>query len=122
MSSQINPTNYRLVVWILIAVLLILGSLFVAVGIVLKSFRSETVETWKRVQIGDTEDAVRTALGKPFREYSAEKASQQYYVHGYHHKERDISHRVLIYMGADMVLYVWIDKSGHVEDLFQGGS
>lgn len=91
------------------------------VGYQLAQWRRPTLESWERISPGLSETEVRGLLGKPHREYD-EGAPADYYVSGYARKERRISGKVLIYMGADLVLYVWIDKQGKVEEVFRGGS
>ncbi len=95
---------------------------FGAVGTALHEFRSSTKHQWDQVAIGDNEEAVKAKLGSPFREYSRDSAPIDYYIPGYRRRERQITNRVLIYMGADMVLYLWIDRNGRVEDMFSGVS
>ncbi|MHC4063566.1 MAG: hypothetical protein ACYSUI_03555 [Planctomycetota bacterium] len=95
---------------------------FCVVGLSLHSFRGPTNALWDQVEIGDSEESVRSRLGEPLREYEAAMAPEDYYLSGYGRRERTINKRVLICTGADMVMYVWIDDSGLVEDLFRGGS
>jgi hypothetical protein len=81
-----------------------------------------TRQLWANVSIGDPEQSVVFLLGPPFQSYSAENAPQHYYVQGYRRRERPITNRVLIYTRGDLILYVWIDGSGRVEEKFVGGS
>ena len=108
--------------WVAGAGLLGLTASILAVGVVLWDFRKDTNALWDQVHIGDTEKSVRAILGAPFREYSRKSAPADYYVSGYRHQARAITERVLIYLGADMVFYVWIDRDGRVEGTFRGTS
>jgi len=68
------------------------------------------------------EDAVTEALGGPFKEYETLDAPTPYYVVGYAHPNREIKHKVLIYIRGEWICYVFIDETGSVEDVFIGGS
>lgn len=109
------------VLWISAGVLL-LSLPLMSVAVALYIFRSDSRALWEQVRIGDTDASVREKLGKPYREYRRETAPHRYYVPGYRFREREITEAVLIYMGADLVLYVWINKEGRVEDKFIGVS
>ena len=105
--------------------LIILGLLVIGLIIVAYQFekwRAPTREAWSQVHVGDDHVAVRELLGPPFREYSRESAPDDYYVSGHARPERSISNRVLIYMGRDLIMYVWIDLNGRVEEKFIGPS
>jgi hypothetical protein len=102
--------------------LLVPLALFVTFLTILESSRSDTIVKWNQIQVGDTEVSVRSRLGEPNIEYARESAPTDYYVSGYRRRERPITNRVLIYMGADLVLYVWVDDAGRVEELFRGVS
>jgi hypothetical protein len=43
-------------------------------------------------------------------------------VKGWTYKERAISNKVLIYIKAEPIAYIWIDSEGRVEDVFVGES
>lgn len=93
-----------------------------ATGLFIEDWRRPTRERWAQVVTGKSEHDVRLRLGKPYKVYDKATAPASYYEPGYRHKEREISHRVLIYMGNDLILYVWIDEQGNVEDSFIGPS
>jgi hypothetical protein len=76
----------------------------------------------RSIKVGMTEAEVRAALGAPLHEYTQENAPKPYYVKGWTYKERSISHKVLIYIKAEPIAYIWIDRQGRVEDVFVGGS
>jgi hypothetical protein len=95
---------------------------FGLVGFLLWDFRHDTRKLWSQVRLGDTEISVRQRVGAPRREYEKGSAPSQYYESGYRHRDRPITARVLIYMGADLIFYVWIDEKGYVEDVFIGTS
>lgn len=106
---------------------LIAGSVCLIVGMVviggyLDKWRTPTRNLWSQVNPGDSEESVRGALGAPYREYDPESAPPDYYVSGYARRERPITGKVLIYLGKDMVFYVWLDQAGHVEETFAGTS
>lgn len=84
----------------------------------------EIVEVVKSLQ---TEKQVVEAFGKPYK--TVHRGSKDYYIKGYSFKHREIGNRVLIYfpdnptdMVADIIMYVYIDNEGRVEDYFVGGS
>jgi len=108
--------------WTIIVVVLGVVVTVCIFGEMLRDFRSDTVAQWSQVHLGDTEESIRASLGSPYRAYTLDSAPIDYYISGYRWRERQITNRVLIYMGADMVLYVWIDRNGRVEDMFSGGS
>lgn len=95
----------------------LLGIALLAVILELKLWRAPTMENWQNVVVGMTQAAVRERLGPPRHEYQRETAPSDYYVSGYGRKERPITNRVLIYLERDLVLYVWIDASGQVEEV-----
>jgi hypothetical protein len=75
------------------------------------------------VQRGMTEGQTTERLGEPAYVYEAQIAPQNYYVDGYTYRKRPISNKVLIFFGGgDLIVYVWIDNHGRVEDVFIGGS
>lgn len=92
------------------------------VGYQLREFRRPTMEQWSRLHVGDSEDVVRSLLGQPFRDYQCGSAPADYYVQGYRSRHRPIVAKVLIDMGHDLVLYVWVNESAGVEDHFFGVS
>jgi hypothetical protein len=69
-----------------------------------------------------SEEDVRTLLGPPDQQFTAQNAPGDYYIDGYSYKRREISGKVLIYRGAEHVAYFYIDNSSRVEDVFVGGS
>ena len=77
---------------------------------------------FRKIKVGMTEAEVRAALGKPLHEYTQKSAPSPYYVKGWTYKERPISSKVLIYIKAEPIAYIWIDGRGRVEDVFVGGS
>jgi len=73
---------------------------------------------WAKVKAGDSELRVRELLGEPRYVYESDSSPANYYVEGYGRKERPISGRVLIYFGSfDLILYVYIDPLGRVEEM-----
>lgn len=92
------------------------------VGTMLETWRQPTTDRWAKIVPGDPLDKVLSELGHPLRQYTAASGPHDYYVSGYGRKERPISHRVLIYMAKDMILYVWIDVNERVEEVFVGVS
>ena len=110
-----------LFVGLLLAVLGLGGCLGVSV-LVLESMRRPTRQLWSNVVIGSDEAFVRSTLGSHYKEFERTSAPENYYVSGWRHKVRPISSKILIYMGGDLVLYLWLDESGRVEDIFTGGS
>lgn len=110
--------------WVTITVTILLVSVLALlyVGRVLETFRRPAMRAWSQVQVGDHEAVVRSLLGAPHREYSAKGAPRDYYVPGYARRVRPIRGGVLIYTGSDLVMYIWIDDDGRVEDIFIGSS
>ena len=94
----------------------------ILVRVELDRFRAPASALWDRVSVGDSESEVRETLGEPYREFSGDSSPEDYYVRGYGRKERAITGKVLVYLSADMLLYVWIDEEGIVEDIFRGVS
>ncbi len=88
----------------------------------LDPFKEEYDHYRENAKAGMTEEDVRSRLGEPQYEYTKESAPADYYVGGWEHKKRDISHKVLIYQKGEPICYVWIDATGKVEDVFVGGS
>jgi len=84
----------------------------------LEKWRAPVRTSWKNVNVGDSETKVRDLLGPPIFEYTLENAPADYRVSGYGQPSRGITGKVLIYLKADLVLYVWIDKNGRVEEKF----
>jgi hypothetical protein len=69
-----------------------------------------------------SESEVRRVLGDPRWTYTAQTAPADYYVPGYRHKKRTITGKVLIYLGAESIAYVYFDQQARVEEVFVGGS
>lgn len=96
--------------------------LVVAVGFVLEKTRAPTRAKWREISLGDTEESVLDTLGAPYRQYTQPNVPDDYFISGYGRLERPVAYRVLIYMEADLVFYVWIDGSEKVEEKFIGKS
>jgi hypothetical protein len=79
-------------------------------------------ESFKSIDIGVTADQVIRRLGEPRHRYDRQTAPDSYYVKGYSYKERPISQSVLIYVGIESILCVYVDANNRVEDVFVGGS
>ena len=77
---------------------------------------------FQAITTGMTETTVRTRLGEPKHRYRRDDAPTPYYVPGYQYKERPISASVLIYVGIESILYVYLDPAGNVEEVYVGGS
>ena len=69
-----------------------------------------------------TEDEVVSRLGKPFRVYERATAPENYYVEGYSFEKRAIKNKLLIYVEAEPILYVYLDEGRRVEHVYIGGS
>ena len=74
-----------------------------------------------------TEADVVRIFGQPRHIFN--KGTTGYHVRGYAFKERPITGKVLVYFpaesatdGYDVILYVYVDEQGNVEDHFVGGS
>ncbi len=61
-------------------------------------------------------------LGPAQREYHKSNAPDDYRVPGYARPVRDLGIKVLVYLKNDLILYVWIDEDGKVEEVFHGTS
>jgi outer membrane protein assembly factor BamE (lipoprotein component of BamABCDE complex) len=79
-------------------------------------------EKLRAVQVGWTEDQVRTHLGAPWKVFRRESAPEHYYVEGWCYKKRPISNKVWIYLTDEAIAYVYFDDRDRVEDVFVGGS
>ncbi|HNQ21799.1 MAG TPA: hypothetical protein PKK06_01765 [Phycisphaerae bacterium] len=96
--------------------------MFIVVAVSLQNLRAPTKARWAQVHIGDTEARVVELLGEPNKQYERDGAPADYYIEGYGRRKRPITAKVLIYLGADMVFYIWLDADGRVEEVFQGVS
>ena len=99
-------------------VLFAVGVVFVVVTT--ERWRAPAHDKWNRIAVGDSESSVRESLGQPYAEYERSTAPLDYYVSGYGRRERPIIGKVLIYLEADMVFYIWIDQSSLVSETFRG--
>lgn len=104
-----------------VVLLLALVALF-GTGALLWQMRAGPRSDWHEIVVGTSEEEVRAKLGKPFRDYERATAPDDYYEPGYAKETRQISSRVLLYTGADLIFYVWIGENGRVEHTFIGGS
>lgn len=119
-----RPASWRRSRWplaipalVLLAVLLGLGAIFS----VTDPWRDEYA-SFRSIKPGMTEEDVIRLLGTPARMYERATAPIDYYEPGYSHPERHITNKVLIYIGAEPIAYVYIDHTGRVEEVFVGGS
>jgi outer membrane protein assembly factor BamE (lipoprotein component of BamABCDE complex) len=103
-----------------LGVLVLVGA--AGVGLYLKNWRAETHRRWDLITVGDSEEYVRSTLGTPTFEYEYGNVPEVYYVEGYGRRERPVTGKVLIYLNTDMILYVWVDRHGRVEEIFRGTS
>lgn len=117
-----NTPGLRISLFCLVGVCATLVVGLAAIHYALASWRSDVVQTWSRIKLGDPEARVLSLLGKPFRVFDKATAPSNYYVSGYQFKRRSISGKVLIYSRKDLVYYIWIGPTSVVEDLFIGGS
>lgn len=86
-----------------------------------QAFRAD-YERFRSVRVGMTEQEVRNALGAPAQVYGRADAPEDYYVKGYSFRKRAITNKVLIYIAAEPIAYVYLDNQNKVEDVFVGGS
>jgi len=100
----------------------VLALLTLMIETLMEDWRSDVRNTWNSVTIGDSEADVIEKLGEPALTYGGETAPADYYVSGWARKERPITGKVCIYMRKDLILYIWLDGEGRVEDMFIGGS
>lgn len=122
LANMTRSTSRSRVLKVIAGLFVFLALAVLVTGIFFEDWRRSTRERWAQVDTGKSEHDVRMRLGKPYKVYDKSTAPAFYYEPGYRHKERKISHRVLIYMGNDLILYVWIDEQGNVEDSFIGPS
>ncbi len=111
----------RMFVWVCGVFLITAAGVWV-VSDQLTEWRSQTTALWDQVAVGAAESDVKRILGEPYREYDRSASDTDYYVSGYAAKKRPITGKVLIYLGRDLVLYVWLDPGGIVEECFRGSS
>lgn len=93
-----------------------------AVGLWLHQWRAPTMRAWNQIAIGQTEVEVRRLIGAPIKEYVRDEAPDDYRIEGYGRPDRSITGKVLIYLATDLVLYVWLDANGRVEETFVASS
>lgn len=91
-------------------------------GMMWEATRKPIRDLWSTITIGDTEAIVLERLGQPNKLSIAEEAPVDYYLPGYGRRERVITNRVLVYLRHDLILYVWIDNAGKVEEKFVGST
>jgi outer membrane protein assembly factor BamE (lipoprotein component of BamABCDE complex) len=72
----------------------------------------------KRIKIGMSEKQVLIILGEPPTWTFTAKDNKDYYIPGHSFKKRNITNKVLLFVEGDMILYVWFNKEGFVEDTF----
>jgi hypothetical protein len=82
----------------------------------------EEYELFRSITVGTKEEAVVARLGQPTRVFNVADAPKDYYIPGYAKEEREISNKVLIYIGSEPIAYIYIDNKGLVEHVFVGGS
>lgn len=82
----------------------------------------EDYERFTSIQVGMTEEEVRARLGEPTYTYAKSSAPKDYYVKGYSFKKRDITNKVLIYVGREPIAYYYFDDNKKVEEVIVGGS
>lgn len=85
------------------------------------AFKDEYIR-FASIEVGIHESEVREALGKPNYVYLEATAPKRYYVDGYSFKKRPITNKVLIYIAAEPIAYVYLDDNDKVEEVFVGGS
>jgi hypothetical protein len=71
----------------------------------------------KCIKIGMAEKQVADLLGEPTWKFTTQDG-EDYYIPGHSIKRRKITNKVYLFGKADMILYVWFDKYGFVEDIF----
>lgn len=110
-------------------VILLLSSIFIAVLLFgLHKWASQPYERIEnKIRNLKTEQMVINMLGPPHKVFL--NNSHNYYIKGYSYKRRDITNKVLVYFPSnnfdvvvDMVLYIYIDNDGNVEEYYIGGS
>lgn len=106
--------------WLCVAALFVVGTAFV--GYTMYRWRKPAIQEWRQVTVGMEEVDVTRLLGPALFAYTQPDVPDDYYIDGYGYRERAVSHRVLIYMGRDMVFYVWLSPENRVEDTFRAGS
>ncbi|NUQ00491.1 MAG: hypothetical protein HUU35_11620 [Armatimonadetes bacterium] len=74
--------------------------------------------------IGQQEVAVRAMLGEPYHVYEdgADADTKPYPLPGYAAPHRPLSARALLYIKGDMIVYIYFNAHGTVEDVFYGPS
>ena len=97
-----------------IAATVVLSVLFVGVRFLRR--RKPTREIWESVGRGMRESSVRALLGTPSHEYTQVDAPSGHYFANCGQMKLDISGKVLIYLEKDLVLYIYFDTAGRVEE------
>ena len=106
---------------VLFVAAIIIAAVFGANWVFDLAFRDDYLRL-ERIHVGMTEADVVAHLGTPYLIYDRATAPDNYYVEGYAYKRRPITNRVLIYLIGVPIAYVYIDDTGHVEEVFIGGS
>lgn len=107
---------------ILLGAALVVTALLLVSAFVFHEAFKEEYEYFRVVKPGMSEAEVVKLLGQPYKVYEKATAPKNYYVEGYAFKERPITNKVFIYMGAEPIAYVYFDDKNQVEETFVGGS
>ena len=111
--------------------ILLISLFLVAVSTVLLSMHFWAQHPYKEIEETvsslSTEKDVIDVFGNPYKIVSEDETD--YYVKGYSFKERSITNKVYIYFPTtssnsydDIILYIYFNSNGQVEDFFVGGS
>ncbi len=120
MRREIQEATTRIVRTVLPTVSVIVVVVLTA-SCVSSGFEKE-YRLFRQIKPGMTEEHVVELLGQPYKTYEKSTAPADYYVKGYSFKQREITHKVLIYVRIEPICYVYINREGVVEDVFVGGS
>lgn len=90
--------------------------------ILLEGYRRDAYKRWAFVSVGVPEAVVRERLGEPVLRFDNSASGTDYYVPGFSRRVRPIIGRLFVYQARDLVLYVWFDTAGKVEDVYIGAS
>ena|SRR5687767_7395559 len=121
-QSALTPMTWKRIAVAAAALAVAYVGLSLLAGVTTRALYREEYSSFKSIKRGMTEEQVVARLGKPQRVYERATAPREYYVEGYTFKRRNITSRVLIYIGSKPIAYVYLDRKNQVEEVFIGWS
>lgn len=112
----------KVVAVVVLAVTGLILALIITTNFVFKDYCKAQYDKFYSIRPGMREKEVLQRLGVPLKVYERTTAPKNYYVPGWAHKDREISHKLLIYQDCEPIAYIYLDHNSTVEDVFVGGS